>query len=254
MPDGHKEQQILDYLNALAANRYRFMNPPPLRKNHRFLTTRIVFKIHELEHLMDAVAEHCNGQVVYLLRHPIATTLSRFVHPRLEHFVNSKYYRTEVLSNIQVREVDKLWSLGSDQQKGIMSWCFENLIPLQRLQRDKWVTISYEELLLNAVPTCQMLSSRLDLKDLTRLLKAVGEPSTNIEMSNRDTLQIMQRQDDMERRRRLVTKWKSRVNERDEKSAFEILALFGIDVYVAGRFTPTRKYLNFPDTLQALTC
>ena len=252
MPDGHKNQQIFDYFNALASNHYRFMNPPPLRRNHRFITTRIVFKIHEIEHLMDAVAEHCNGQVLYLLRHPIATTLSRTLYPRLEHFVHSKYYRTEVLSKNQVREIDTLWSVGSDQQKGIMSWCFENLIPLRRLQMSEWVTISYEELLLNAESSCQMLYRRLDLRNLSRLLETVGEPSTNIAMSQHDTLQIMQRTDDRERRKRLVTKWRTKLSENDEKSAFEILELFGIDVYETGRFAPTKNYLNFPETARIL--
>ena len=253
MPGARMDQQVLDYLNALAKNRYRFMNPPPLRKHHRFITTRIIFKIHEVEHLMDAVAEQCDGQVVYLLRHPIATTLSRAVFPRLEQFVHSEYYRTQILSREQVREIDSLWRLGSGLQKGTMCWCFENLLPLRKLKDNDWVATSYEELLLNAERTCRMLARRLDLTDLPRLLSAVGEPSANIQMSHDDTLQIMQCQDNTERRRRLVTKWKARVSDQDEESAFDVLALFQLDPYEPGRFTPTQKYLHFPDTPQALT-
>ena len=92
MPDTGDPDRIVDYLNDIASGRYAFMNPAPFRPHYRFFTDRIVFKIHELEHMMGTVAERCNGQIVYLLRHPIPTSQSRYQFPRLELFLSSDYY------------------------------------------------------------------------------------------------------------------------------------------------------------------
>ena len=81
MPETGDPERVIRYLNALATGEYRFMNPAPFRPHHRWFTHRIVFKIHELEHLIGRIALECHGQVVYLLRHPIPTTQSRRVLP-----------------------------------------------------------------------------------------------------------------------------------------------------------------------------
>jgi len=248
MPEGGQEDKIIAYLNDLASNRYRFMNPSPFRKNHRYLTSRIIFKIHELEHLVDQIEARCKGQVMGLIRHPIATTISRRVFPRLELFVKSPFYRHSILTYEQCREVDHIWARGSSFEKGIMSWAYENLLLLRSSGKRGRLLISYEEALLNTVKTCTLLHEKLGLPNLGRLIAAVGMPSTNIAMSGEDTLRILSTDDDTVRRHRLVTKWRGKVTQTQEESAHNILAIFGIDAYVRDRFVPTERYLNFSDT------
>jgi hypothetical protein len=71
-------------------------------------------------------------------------------------------------------------------------------------------------------------------------------------MSKQDTFAILDDRDEQNRRRNLVTKWKSKVTEADERSCFNILSLFEIDAYQINRTVAHDRYLHFPDTLERL--
>jgi hypothetical protein len=136
MPDTNSPDALVRYMDDLAANRYPHMNPPPFRPLHRFRTDRIVFKIHELEHLVGTLAKRCHAQVVYLLRHPVPTTLSRQVFPRLQLFLWSPYYRSVIGDDRKLREIKRIVAHGSHLERGTVSWCYENLVPLRHRDFD----------------------------------------------------------------------------------------------------------------------
>jgi len=251
MPDSSQKEVIFKHIDNLEKNRIRYMNPPPFRKNHRFFTSRIVYKIHEIEHLVGDIQNELNGKILLLIRHPLANTISRHVFPRLTYFLNSDYYKNKYLSNDQIEKINKIISTGTTLQKGVVSWCFENLIILEHAKNKDCVFITYEELVLNSEKSCRLLQNKLDLPDLQSMLSSVGEPAMNIMMSNKDTLDIMHDKDNIIKKRKLVTKWKKKVTESDEKAAFEILDLFNIDIYEVNRYIATEKYLNFTDTSNA---
>jgi hypothetical protein len=247
MPDTGDPERITGFLEALAAGRHPAMNPPPFRRNHRWRTSRIVFKIHEAEHLMGTIAQRCNGTIVYLLRHPIPTTQSRRVFPRLELFAASPFYERLFDDPARVREIRAVAAGGTHLQRGIVSWAYENLIPLTRPDFDGLV-VSYEELLLNPERSCDLLLQRLNLPDRAAMLNAFDMPAANITMSNADTLTLMNDEDHRRRRAQLVLKWKGRVSAADEAEVTRILDLFGLDVYDGTRALPSRRYLHFDDT------
>ena len=247
-PDACDNEKVIGFLEGLKRNRYRFMNPAPFRKYYRPVTRRIVFKLHELEHMIDEIAERCECDVLYLVRHPIPNSLSRAVVPRLECFLESNFYRERYLGDQRMKEITEVARKGTRLQQFVVSWCFENYIPLKEVDLDKWTTLSYEELLLNSRKSCQYLSESLDLEDQDRLLRSVGEPSTNITMSGQETMDIMSDPDEKKRKRRLVTRWKTRVSDEEERLAMEVLPLFDIDAYTYGRFIPHAKFLHFDDT------
>ncbi len=249
MPESNNTETIITYIQSLQNNNYKFMNPPPFRKHHRFYTNRSIFKIHEIEHLVNEIQTQCNGSIVYLLRHPIPTTLSRNVYPRLELFINSKYYQDNYISSDQLKEIKKIYSKGNDLQKGIVSWCYENLIPLKYAKNDDWLFVSYEEILLNSEKSCKSMADYLKFDDINKMMEAINIPSTNIKMSNTDTLKIMQSRDNVERKKALVTKWKNKISTDDERACFDILGLFDLDVYSFNRYIPTDKYLLHSDTI-----
>lgn len=244
MPEADRRADIIAYLHALQQNRYRFMNPPPFRKNYRALTRRVVFKIHELEHLIRDIELECNGQIVYLLRHPIPTTLSRYVLPRLELFLESPYYNEGLLDADQVRAIRGVAEHGSFFERGIISWCYENLIPLKHAASRDWFFLTYEELLLNSHHTCEIMAATLDLADIPRMLRAVGQPSANIAMSKQDTLSILHDEDERRRKLRLVTKWKDKVTTQQKASFDRIMEIFDLDVYQSSRFLAHTRYLH----------
>lgn len=248
MPDGGRRDDIIDYLKALQENRYRFMNPLPFRWNHRFVTDRIVFKMHGVEHLINDIKSECNGSVVFLLRHPIPTTLSRYTFPRLDQFVLSCHYEREYLDAAQVREIRRIYCQGDKLQRGVLSWCFENLVPLRFSDTADWVTITYEEMLLNSERMCRLLAQRLNLPDVETLVAAVNRPAANIAMSGKDTHNVLRDPDEQNRKRSLVKKWKNKLTEAEEKACFDVLDLFGIDAYRPTSFTAHERYLHFSDT------
>lgn len=248
-PEYADSKKITDYLNALSKNRYRFMNPPPFRKNYRPLTNRIVFKLHELEHLIDTIAQECNCQILYLVRHPIPNSLSRAVVPRLNQFLTSKYYRETCLNEAQWRDIGNVARTGSDLQRHVVSWCFENIIALRSCHASGWTVLSYEELVINPEKSCDLLYRELDLEDRNRLLASVSKPAANIKMSEQESVDIIRSDSGRARNRRLLTRWKDKVTSQEEQEAFDVLAIFGIDAYQRDMFLPNHWLLNFDDTV-----
>jgi hypothetical protein len=250
MPDTCDPNHIVRYLNDLAANRYRHMNPPPLRPQHRILTDRIVFKIHELEHLIGTLATRCNAQVVYLLRHPTPTTLSRKVFPRLDLFFSSRFYRQLIGDGRALAEIERIGRDGSHLQRGTVSWCYENLVPLKHCDFDG-LFVTYEELVLNPVRSCGLLLEYLQFADRDAMLRKFSEASANINMSSVETQAMMTSPDEHKRRIYLVEKWVDRVTRTEMTEVSEILELFGLDVY-SGKDPLPRRYLHFEDTRRLL--
>jgi len=247
MPESGDGTQVVDYLNGLVSGAYPHMNPPPFRPNHRLITNRIVFKIHELEHLIGRIAKDCRGQVIYLLRHPIPTTLSRRVLPRLELFLASPYYGRLIGEGPELREIRRLGREGTALEKGIVSWCYENLLPLHHADFEG-LFVTYEELVLNPARSCDLLLNRLQFTDRASMLEAFSQPSANINMSSKETQSMMTEADVRARRAYLVGKWKSKVTSEEVASVSRVMELFGEDVYRAEDVLSHPRYLHFEDT------
>jgi Sulfotransferase domain len=248
MPEAMDTAYIFEYLKDLANNRYKHMNPTPFRKNYRPVTSRIIFKIHEIEHLINEVERHFDAQILYLLRHPIATTISRRVLPRLDLFMTSNFFMNECLSEPQRKAILAVYAKGTDYDRGILSWCFQNVYPLNHLSHENWGVITYEELVLNPAKSCELLSEKFHLPDLNKMLKDVDAPSTNIQMSGKDTIAIMHDPDRERRQRGLVNKWRKRITPSQEARTYEITSMFDIDAYFINSLVAHQRYLHFADT------
>jgi len=252
MPDTGDPERIITYLRELQTGRHRYMNPPPFRRNHRFFTNRIVFKIHEIEHLMDRVAHDCGGQLVYLLRHPIANSISRTVQPRLDLFLDSPYYCELAGDAARIREIRSLAAAGSPLQRAVISWCFENLTAFRTPNTDR-LLVTYEELVLNPVKSCDLLMQRLELPHRDTMLASFERPAINIRMSRAETIEAMNSPDAGKKRMRLVSKWQQMVTPEQCGEVARVLDVFGIDAYVASDVLASRRYLLFANTPELLT-
>jgi len=247
VPDTDNPALIISYLNGLVSGEYPYMNPPPFRPHHRVLTDRVVFKIHEMEHLIGRIAKDCRGQVLYLLRHPVPTTHSRTVFPRLQLFLSSRYYDDIIKNEKRLREIKRLGAEGSKLQQGVVSWCYENLIPLQRPESSGLI-VSYEELVLNPERSCDLLLREFDLDDRESMLKAFNTPAANIKMSSAERLAELAKSDRHDRAISLVTKWQAKLSAEERAHVQEILDLFELDVYSADRPLAASRFLHFGDT------
>ncbi|MFW9873687.1 MAG: sulfotransferase [Candidatus Thorarchaeota archaeon] len=251
MPDSNNDEEIIEYLKKISKNEYKYMNPTPFRRNYRLYTNRIVFKVHEVEHMVNKIKKQMNAIIVLLFRHPIANTISRNKLPRLKYYVRSEYYRENMLNDEQVKIADKILRDGSHFEKGILSWCFQNMILIKAAKNDD-IIITYEELVLNPVKTCNLIYKKLDLENINKMVDVVERPAHNIGISRNTTLELMKEEEIKKRRQGLVKKWKKIVSRDDINRAFNIIELFNIDMYCENNYISKRKYLNFDDTIELI--
>jgi hypothetical protein len=251
MPDNNNDKKILDYLLQIERNKYKFMNPTPFRRNYSPYTDRIVYKIHEVEHLVKKIKKKLNAKIIFLFRHPIANTISRNKLPRLEYYVKSGYYRAKILNNEQKKISDRILDKGSHFEKGILSWCLQNTVLVKSVEKDD-VLITYEEMVLNPIKTCNMMYNNLILKNLKKMEKLVERPAHNIGISRNTTLTIMKEDKKSKRRQGLVKKWKKRIRRDQLERAFNIIDTFGIDIYCKNSYIAKKEYLNFDDTIEKI--
>lgn len=246
MPDSGDAGRVVEFLRGLQRGRHGYMNPTPLRPLHRFRTSRIVFKIHEIEHLMGAVTEQCGGIAVCLVRHPIATSLSRRSLPRLDLFLGSEHY-SSLLGDARMAEARRIAASGSHLQRAAVSWCFENFEALTATPPG-FLLVAYEELVLNPGRAADLLLRHLSLPDRDRMIEAFGRPASNISMSGVGTASALRRGASDDTRLHLVTKWQAAVTSRETDQVDAILSVFGLDAYEAAEVLPARRFLHFEDT------
>ena len=247
MPGTGDPARVIRFLQELGTGKYGALNPAPFRPYHRLFTERIVFKMHELEHMMGEVARACSAVILFLLRHPVPTSQSRKVFPRLHLYPVSPYYDQLIDDPSRRREIAGLAESGTHLQRGVVAWCYQNLVPLKKPDFDGLV-VTYEELVLNPVKSRDLLCDRYAFPDRDGMLLAFERPSSNIEMSNSRTLEMMNDADARARRVKLVTKWKGTITPDEERQVSHIMDLFDLDVYDGTSPLAAARYLHFADT------
>lgn len=228
--------RIQTYFEGLCSGRIKFLNQSPFSPQYRLLTTRLLAKIlHGGEAQMARLAESCNARVVLLLRHPIPVSLSREVTPRLEAFLTSDYS-----CHFSEEELAFGWETfhtGSELEKGVLDWCLQNAVPLRQAESD-WTVISYEELVLAPAPILSRLVEDLQLEAPGVMHASLLKPSATVRKSDRVTADVLNGPRDEDQSWWLVSKWREKVTEAEERSAMQILEQFGLDQYRFGEVLP----------------
>ena len=246
LPNPEREPKLKEYFEKIKKNKVPFLNPNPRRKNYRFLTDRMVFKIiHGGEDLINWFERTFDAQIVYLVRHPIAVALSREEYPRLLFFLENKTYKA-FFNSEQIALAQTIIDSGSGFEKGIVSWCLRNFPPLKRLDRSKWVTLCYEELVLNPESAIMYLAKHLNLCEPQKMIERNNRPSSTVYKSDQETKDFFQKSSVRDNRSWLISKWQSKVTELQKKVAFNILEKFEMDVYNFHDVVPSKDYLLFP--------
>lgn len=229
------------YFQALCDGRLHAIDPIPFRGFYRPFTRQIVFKIiNGGEDRIHWFRDTFNGRIIYLIRHPIAVSLSREYWPRLQAQLKSEYGRN--FSQHQINFAEHILESGTRLEQGVLAWCLENAVPLW-MATDEWLILAYEDLVIDPAPWVTQMAERLDLPDPERMLERLAIPSAVKAKSNPETQQALERGTD---RHWLIEKWKSRVSDADERRAMEILAHFELDVYRYGEFLPNPQSCHKP--------
>lgn len=233
----------LEQYKVLRNGRLPTQNPRPKLKNrnfYRLFTNRLVFKVlNGGEDRVNWIANIFNGQIVFLLRHPIAVSLSRKVLPRLNAFLSSDY--RDNFTTEQLRYADDKNANGNMIERGMLSWCLQNALPLRQI-RDDWSLITYEQLVLDPEPVLQLLVNNLNLPQPERMRALLGQPSQSSHQSDAGTQTVLATTKNRAERQWLVEKWREDVSADNEKRLMAMLGVFEIDVYRAGEVLPTTHY------------
>lgn len=229
---------LYEYFTGFCDGRLRFKNPNPVSRYYRPVTRRIVFKeIHGGADRISWFADSFNGRLVYLVRHPIAVSVSKKTVRHLRELLESDYachFASEQLN--YAREVAEA---GTKLEQDVLLWCLHNAVPLQQATPD-WSLVSYEQLVLDPDPVIQYLAARLDLPRPDRMRMRLLTPSGVRRKSNLETQAFLRRRDASERSW-LVEKWREQVDERQERHVMEILDRFDLDVYRYGEILPAPR-------------
>jgi len=234
--------KLKEYLDSIYEGKIEtgFLNALPFKENYRLLTHRLVFKVlHGLEDRIDWVKDTYHAKVIFLMRHPIAVSLSREYCPRLEALVDSPYSRH--FTEEQLAYARHIINAGDKMQKLMLSWCLQNAVPLRHAQ-DDWVILSYEQLTLDPDPVVDLLCDVLDLEDPARVKANLAKPSGSTHKSDKETQKALKSGAAHQDKRFLIEKWRKKVNEAEESRLMEVLEVFEIDAYKAGSFVPADKY------------
>lgn len=233
---------IKAYLESFVDNRYSaaFKGLRPGLPHHRFVTSRIAFKIlFALEHRLDWLAETLNARLVLLIRHPLPVALSRTTLPRLDAFFESEYRRC--LSAGQLRLAEEVMRRGDPLDRAVLDWCLQYAVPLERF-RDRFLLLTYEQLVLRPDPALDALAEHLVLDDVERMRARISRPSGSVSKSSAETVGFLQGRKNNDDRQWLIDKWRPRVSQDREQSLMRFVNDFGIDVYRSGDSAPAEAY------------
>ena len=231
LPFPDRKKIYKDYFSKITRGNWPFLNPNPFKKDYHFFTDRIVFKIlHGGEDLIDWFRSTFRADVIYLVRHPIAVTLSRKQYPRLPFFLENEIF-CSILSDMQIKASRQILIDGDDFEKGILSWCLQNYHQLKISNRENWVVVSYEQLVIEPERVIRFLKQRLQLAEEHKMMDRIKVPSRTTKLSDAKTKMVFSDNQFADKQKWLVEKWNEKVTQDQVTKAFEILDTFLINTY-----------------------
>ena len=222
------------YFGDICEGRLRFANPNPLRGHYRPITHRIVFKeIHGCADRINWFRDTFNARIAYLIRHPIAVAISSEQFPLIGAFLETAY--RDHFSREQLSFADRIATSGTPLERGVLSWCLQNSVPLREASED-WAIVTYEQLVVDPAPVIQELASKLDLTAPDRMRDALTVPSVNVKIKSNEETQHLLYETPADRRPDLVDKWRRKVDANEVARAMDIVSTFELDVYTRDVF------------------
>jgi len=230
------DRKFSEYIEAIRSNKIRSFNPNPLRKNYRPLTTRIVFKlIHASFDLASSLAQKSLSPLLFVIRHPIPTSLSREVFPLLGCIEKTNYI--ERFSHQEQRLIAEVNARGNHLEMGVVAWCIHNKFAF--VESNKLITVSYEQAVLDPTTVINVMCERLGLDDRTRMLCQSMKASAVRKKSSIERQKLLSDRTD---RSRLIDSWRTKVSPEEESRVMKYLDVFEIDAYRFGQSEPQKKF------------
>jgi hypothetical protein len=238
-----EEEQVKKYIHKLRKGKLR-----PLYQINPWNAKTSVLKIVNASALIDWFKENFDVHIIYLLRHPFAQALSIIKNNwgiTVPAFLNNDRFSNKIITKDQYQLSLNLMDSGSNWEKAVLNWCYENIYPFKYSKCEKLI-VTYEELILNPRKIIDHFSHkyRLPLKD--KMLETLSKPSFSSNFSESTTLNAITTQNSPY----LLSRWQTELTTEEKNQGQEILNLFGIDIYNSKSVLPHNRFLLFPNELQ----
>jgi hypothetical protein len=230
-------RSMISYFSALSEgktwNAYYWSDL--LTRHHQLHTSRTLFKTHKMTYHFDDLMRHFENDFgIYLMRHPIAVSLSRI---RMGWSTYIEQYKhalklTGFISNELIQTIETIQNEGTALEKQVLSWCLENAVylnnKLQKTMPENVITVFYEDLILNPKKTLLTICSRTRLEFHPDMLKMIARPSSGIIHSQKDVKKEILARNNLY----LVNRWKQEVDGHSLLRIESMLHKFGYDFYL----------------------
>lgn len=212
-----------------------------LNNDYKFFSDRLVIKILNALPLIDWFEEKFDIKIIYLIRHPIPTSLSiiqRNWGNAVEYFLQNPYFIKKYLNKQNYSLSLQILENGTKLEKFVLEWCLYHMYPLSVFKDRKWLTITYEELILNSSKIVGLICEYLDLPDREKMLDTLFKPSkTTSKQSKKDII--------LKGPSYLVDRWIEKIDKNTESKAMNILEEFEIYAYKKGSIFPSEELTHF---------
>lgn len=230
--------RIERYFRAICNGELRVNEPHPFLGYYRPITRRIVFKeLHAGHDRIDWFNNTFNGRAVYLVRHPIAVSLSREVSATVDELLGVNY--RQHFSAAELTFSREVMASGTKLERGVLAWCLQNAVPLRRAS-DDWAMVSYEQLILQPRVVIEYLAEKLDLPEPERMMRRLKVPSSTVRKSDIATRSVLE--EGTRERSWLMNKWREHISDAQERRAIDILEHFRLNTYSAGTSLPSEPF------------
>lgn len=215
----------------------------PFHPDYDLFTDRRVIKTVRANPLIEWFLDEFDFQVIYLLRHPIAQTLSslkRGHHHQIEDFLDSETYR-ERLSDRQLEFAEEAASSDDRLRQFVTQWVLDNFVPLGLHDHPSLTIITYEELVCRFPEFVSFFCERFGLTGETRILSKENRPSRTSDSSGRETQEKIRDRN----KTYLIRKWEEEVSKGRARELLDIQEIFDRTIYSAGRSFADSTFLRF---------
>lgn len=232
-PEPDQERELRAYVDDLMAGRIRVNAPHRFwASDFRLRTDRLLLKIGDAKSMMDWFDTNYDVDIVYLTRHPIPQALSCIRNGWLTStsaYLRNDWFRSEVIGDDQLcTYATDLDRTGDQLERYVLNWVVENLYPLRVLaERPHWLSVSYEECVVDQERVMSEVAARLGLTDLDRMRRAAARASRSSGLSDAAALAAIRSGD----RDRQVAGWEVQLDDADRAAAARVLDRFGVTLY-----------------------
>lgn len=240
--DQEDEMRIKKYVDSIFAGhlvlgaQWRFW-----KKSFLLKSNRILLKITKGKSLMKWFTDNYDVDMVWLIRHPIAQSLS-VIKAGWENdskvYLQNPFFVDQYLNAGLQEFAGKILDHGDILEKYVLNWCLESLIPFHTLQKKpQIILISYEESVLKPENMAAYLSEKLGLNNCSAMKKGMSLPSRTTKFTHADVGSINWHNK--------IQQWEKSVPNNLRNRCFDIIERFGIDLYSRSSLMPLEKYQLF---------